>query len=506
MNNPAEIPFVELERRFFQTSYGHYINGNWVEGDSGKTLPVYNPSTGVEIAQIQAGNPRDMDAAVNAAHHAFTTWRRTAAMERQRLLQEMANRLKARTDDFAMMETLDNGKTIVESSQFDIPACIETLEFYAGAPLHHNGETVDHTDAITLIHREPLGVCAAIIPWNIQLYAMILKLAPALATGNTMVLKPAESTCLAVLEFVREMADLLPPGVLNVVTGLGPDVGEALVTHPLVRKVAFTGSRPTAKKIIGYASANIIPQTMELGGKSANIVCEDADVAAAVEAAVISTIFNKGEVCIAGTRTFVHRAIHDEFMEKFSGIVGALQPGDPRNPQTSIGPQASELQLRRICNYLELAPQEGARALVGGGRASVPGLENGYFIEPTILVDVNNDMRVAREEIFGPVTCVIPWESEDEVISMANDSPYGLGGGLWTTDLGRAHRMAREMETGTIWINRYYNFVPGLPLGGYKQSGFGREGSLTTLNHYTQSKAVVINLDEGPLGMFNHPQ
>ena len=506
MKMEANPVFAELERKYFQPEYGHFINGEWVGGDSGKKLPVYNPSTGGLIAQIQAGNGKDAARAVEAAHAAFPKWSRTSAGERQAILMEMARRMKARLNDFAMMETLDNGKTIVESTYFDIPASIGMLEFYAGTPYHINGETVDHPDAITYTHREPLGVIAAITPWNIQLFAMMLKLGPALATGNTLVLKPAESTCLATLEFVKEVSSLLPPGVFNVVTGLGPDVGEALVTHPLVRKVAFTGSRPTARKIMCYASVNIIPQTMELGGKSANIVCEDADLEAAVEGAVLSTIFNKGEVCIAGTRTFVHEKIHDKFLDRFHTVLKGIRQGDPTQPTTQLGPQASQIQLDRVSAYFDVANQEGATTLLGGKRAKIAGFENGFFIEPTIFSKVDNKMRIAQEEIFGPVTCVIPFKTDDEVVAMANDSIYGLGGGLWTSNLGRAHRMAREIKTGTIWVNRYYNFVPGLPLGGYKESGFGREGAFETLNHYTVTKAVVINLNEGPLGVFNTPK
>lgn len=506
MKMEAVPSIAELERKYFQTEYGHFINGEWVGGDSGEKIPVLNPATGKLIAHIQRGNPADAVRAVEAAHAAFPKWSRTSAAERQAILSEMARRMKARLNDFAMMETLDNGKTIVESTYFDIPASIGMLEFYAGTPQHISGEIHDHPDAITYVHREPLGVIAAITPWNIQLFAMMLKLGPALATGNTMVLKPAESTCLATLEFVKEMSSLLPPGVFNVVTGYGPEVGEALVTHPHVRKVAFTGSKPTARKIMGYASVNIIPQTMELGGKSANIVCEDADVEAAAESAVLSTIFNKGEVCIAGTRAFVHEKVYDQFMDRFTTMLKGVRQGDPTQPTTQLGPQASQIQLDRVCAYLDLAPQEGATVLMGGKRALVPGFEGGFFIEPTVFTGVHNQMRIAREEIFGPVTCVIPFKNDDEVIAMANDSPYGLGGGLWTANLGRAHRMSRQLQTGTIWVNRYYNFVPGLPLGGYKESGFGREGALETLQHYTISKAVVINLNEGPMGVFSGQQ
>lgn len=503
MDAKAPSAMAELERRYFQPEYRHYINGEWVTGDSGERIPIHNPSTGLVMSHIQSGNATDAKRAVDAAQAAFAKWSRSAAGERQAALNEMSRRLKARINDFAMMETLDNGKTIFESSNFDIPACAGVLDLYAGTPFQLHGETMDHPDAICFVHREAIGVCVAITPWNIPLFCAMLKLAPALAAGNTVVLKPAESVCLSVLEFAKEIADVLPPGVLNIVTGYGPALGEALVSDPRVRKVSFTGSRPTARKIMGYATAHIIPQTMELGGKSANIVCEDADIEAAAESAVLSTIFNKGEVCIAGTRVLVHEKVHDAFLDRFTAMLKRVQQGDPTQPTTQLGPQASTIQLDKVCSYLELGPQEGAQVLAGGKRASIAGFENGYFVQPTIFSGVRNDMRIAQEEIFGPVTCVLPWKTDEEVVALANDSIYGLGGGLWTRDLGRAHRIARGIQTGTIWVNRYYNFVPGLPLGGYKESGFGREGCLETLKHYTTTKGVVINLAEGPLGLFN---
>jgi acyl-CoA reductase-like NAD-dependent aldehyde dehydrogenase len=316
------------------------------------------------------------------------------------------------------------------------------------------------------------------------------------------VLKPAETVCLSVLEFIKECSDLIPPGVVNILTGYGPDVGEALVTNPKVRKVAFTGSRPTARAIMGYAQKNIIPQTLELGGKSAMIICDDADLDQAVEGAVMSTIFMKGEVCLAGSRCFVHEKIYDEFLARFAGTIQHVQHGDPTQQTTHLGPQASQLQLDRVINYLEIGQEEGATALTGGKRASVPGFDGGYFVEPTIFTDVTNDMTIAQEEIFGPVTCVMPWKDEEQVLDMANNSIYGLGGGIFSKDVGRAHRLARGLETGTIWINRYYNFVQGQAFGGYKESGFGREGSAEAIKHYTLTKGVVITLDDGPIGLF----
>lgn len=493
----------ELAQRYFQPSYGHLINGEWVGGASGKTIAVTNPSNGDVLSHIQAGNPEDAKRAIAAASAAFPAWSATHPLERGRILKEMARRLRARQFDYGMMETLDNGKTITDSSTHDVLGTAGVYENYGGAVLTVAGETRKFPNALSLTMREPLGVCVAIVPWNIPLLATALKVGPALAAGNTVVLKPAESVCLSLLEFFKECQDILPPGVVNIVTGYGPDVGEALVSDPRVRKVAFTGSRPTAKKIMSYATQNIIPSTMELGGKSANIICQDANIDAAVESAVFTTVFLKGEVCIAGTRTFVHASIYDEFLEKFRQGLGKIKQGDPTRPETQIGPQASQIQFDKVCSYLDLGRQEGARLVAGGDVARIDGLEQGLFIQPTIFADVRNDMRIAQEEIFGPVNCVLRWEDDEEVIRMANESSYGLGGGVWTRDINRAHNMAGRMETGTVWINRYFNMMPGQPLGGYKESGFGREGCLETLDHYTQLKAVIMNFDEGTLGLYD---
>lgn len=496
-------PKTSRSADLFRAEYGHFIGGEWVGGDSGEKIALLNPATGEVLAHIASGNAADATRAVDAAHGAFPDWRNRSPSERQAILYEMARRLRARVADYAMLETLNNGKPLMEAMHFDLPMAIEQFEMFAGAPWQVHGESTSRPNAIGIIHREPLGVCAQIIPWNVPLIMMAAKIAPALATGNTVVLKPSEIVCLSVLEFFREMADLIPAGVVNVVTGYGPKVGEALVTHPKVRKVAFTGSRPTAQKLIQYASVNIIPQTMELGGKSANIVCEDADLDAAAEGAAMSVVLNKGEVCLAGSRVFVHEKVRDAFLEKFQGNLRRIRIGDPTDAATQLGAQASKMQLDKILGYLELGPKEGAKVLMGGKQAHVKGLERGYFIEPTIFVDVDNRMRIAQEEIFGPVSTVISWKDEADLVRMANDSQYGLGGGLWTRNLARAHRIARALETGTIWVNRYYNFIGGMPIGGYKQSGFGREFAHEVLNHYTQTKSVIINLDDGVLGVFS---
>ena len=488
--------------RLHQDTYGHFIGGQWVEGASGRLITLLNPATGAELAAIQAGDATDAKRAVDAAYAAFPAWSRTGPGERQAILNEMARRLRARVNDYAMLETVNNGKPISESLHFDMPIAIDQFMLFSGTPWSIEGRTASHPGRIGIVHREPLGVVAQIIPWNVPMVMMAAKLAPALAAGNTVVLKPSEIVCLSVLEFFREMADLLPPGVINLVTGYGQDVGEALVTDSRVRKVAFTGSRETARKLIQYASVNIIPQTMELGGKSAAIICDDADIESAAEGAAMSVVLNKGEVCLSGSRTFVHDRVYDRFLDRFSAILDGIRIGDPTDARTQLGAQASRAQFEKILGYLDLGPQEGARALRGGHRASGEGLDAGFFIQPTIFVDVRDTMRIAREEIFGPVASVMRWSDEEDVIRRANDSDYGLAGGIWTRDLTRAHRMSQAMETGTVWINGYYNVMTGQPFGGYKQSGFGREFAHEVLEHYTHTKSVIINMNEGPLGMF----
>ena len=494
---------TEQPSNMFQDEYGHLINGEWVSSASGEVIDMINPATGEHLSKIQSGNADDVQLAVAAAKAAFPAWSKSSASQRQEILFEIASRLKARINDYAMMETLDNGKPIRESMFFDMPTAIGQFETFAGAAYTLQGETHAYEDALGIVHREPIGVCAQIIPWNVPMIMMACKIAPALAAGCTVVMKPAETVCLSLMEFFKEMNDIIPAGVVNVLTGYGPNVGEALVTHPDVRKVAFTGSRPTAQKIIQYASQNIIPQTMELGGKSANIVCEDADLDAAVEGAAMSTILNKGEVCLAGSRLFLHDKIHDEFLDKLKGVLSGLRQGDPTDMATHIGPQASSAQYEKVQKYLDIGKNEGASVVVGGSKATGGILDNGYFIQPTIFADVANDMTIARDEIFGPVTSAIRWKDEGDMLEQANNTVYGLAGGVWTRDISRAHRIAQSLETGTVWINRYYNLKPGMPLGGYKQSGFGREFGHEVLNHYTLTKSVVVNLQEGKIGAFD---
>ncbi|MDD3798607.1 MAG: aldehyde dehydrogenase family protein [Novosphingobium sp.] len=487
----------------FKAEYGHLIGGEWVGGSSGKLIDQLNPATGQVLGRIQAGSAEDAARAVKAAADAFPAWSCTSHSERQAILFEMGRRLKENAGHFARLETMGNGKHIVESTHFDLPMTIDTFEYFAGtAYIALTGELEADEEFTAMIYRQPIGVCAQIIPWNVPLLMMAMKIAPALACGNTLVLKPAETTSLSVLEFFKMVEDLLPPGVVNVLTGYGADVGEALVTNNAVRKVAFTGSTLTGRKIIEYAAKNIIPQTLELGGKSAQIVCKSADIDAAVEGVTASTVFNKGEVCLAGSRVFVHEDVRDEFVSKLVDQIRNVRIGDPMDWGTQLGAMASRAQFDKVSSYLDVAQEEGAVALTGGKAAQVEG-QAGYYIEPTILDNVNNDMRVAREEIFGPVTTLLTWKNEEDVIRQANDSPFGLGGGVWSKDITEANRLARGLDTGCVWVNSYYNMKSGVPIGGFKMSGFGREGSREVLHHYTICKSVVVSTDDKPQGIFS---
>ena len=477
-------------------TFGQLAGGEWFTSDSGKTIALENPATRAVLGHVQQGTAEDVNRAVEAAATAFPSWSMTHPMQRQNILRALAQRIRDRHYDYAMMESLNNGKPITDAVTHDMVGAAGHYDFFSGAAFYPHGQTADFADGTMFVHREPLGVVAQIIPWNVPLLMTAFKLAPALVAGCTVVLKPSEIACLSVMQFIEDIADIVPPGVINVVTGYGQDIGPALVGHPKVRKVTFTGSRPTAQKIISYAAENVIPQTMELGGKNASIICEDADIDAAAQGAVITAIFNKGEVCTAATRVMVHEAVHDQFVESFKRQLAEVIQGDPLDPETQLGAMASQMQFDKVKGFLDLAVEEGATVVLGGGAKQVEGLNKGLFIEPTILTGVTADMRISKEEIFGPVATVTTWSDEEDMLRQANNTVYGLACGIWTRDLNRAHRLARSMDVGMIWINRYYNFKPGMPLGGFKQSGFGREGCLETLQHYTQAKAVIINLEE----------
>ncbi|MGK2911797.1 MAG: aldehyde dehydrogenase family protein [Sphingobium sp.] len=503
MNNMTSIPtFV---RPSFETEHGHLIGGEWVGGATGQTIELKNPATGEFLAHIPRGDPRDAARAVDAAYQAYGSWRYSHPQQRQEMLLEIARRLEVRRHDYAMLESLNNGKPVMEAFLHDIPGAIELFKVHAGIAWDISGTTVDRIDSVSVIHRQPLGVCAQIIPWNVPMLMMALKIAPALATGNTIVLKPSEIVSLSVMEFFREMADIIPPGVINVLSGHGPEVGEALVTDQRVRKISFTGSKRTARELMKYASVNIIPQSLELGGKSAVVICQDADLESAAESCAASTVFNKGEVCVAGSRIFVHEKVRDEFLAIYRDMLESVRIGDPLDPRTQLGASASQAQMDKVLHYLDLGPREGATAHLGGGRATGGVLDRGMYLKPTIFTDVHNNMTIAREEIFGPVSLVFGWTDEADVLAQANDTEFGLAAGIWTRDLARAHRLSRGLEAGMVWVNRYFNFVGGVSSGPLHGSGFGREfGREAALECYTHAKLVTINLDERPLGLFRH--
>jgi len=471
------------------------IDGKWVEAASGKTFETLNPATGQVLARVAEGDKEDIDRAVRAARRTFDDgrWARMNPGERQRLLLRIADLIEQHGDELAQLETLDNGKPFAESRNVDIPSTAETFRYYAGWVTKLYGET-NPSDAafFNFTLREPVGVCGQIIPWNFPLLMCAWKLAPALACGNTSVLKPAEQTPLTALRLGELLLEAgVPPGVVNIVPGFGPTAGGALVHHPLVDKIAFTGSTEVGKEIHRETSSTLKRVSLELGGKSPNIVFPDADMAKAVPQSAFAIYMNAGQVCTAGSRLLVEKDVHDEVVDGLVGAAGAWKVGDGLDPTTMVGPLVSTTQLERVTKYLEIGPSEGAELRLGGHRVAG---EKGYFVEPTIFTGVKPDMRIAQEEIFGPVLSVIPFTDIDDAIRIANDTMYGLAAAIWTRDLSTAHRMARGIRAGTIWVNGYGGSDPGVSFGGYKQSGFGRELGVHSIELYTNTKSVWVNL------------
>jgi acyl-CoA reductase-like NAD-dependent aldehyde dehydrogenase len=474
-----------------------FIGGKWVDASSGKTFPTVNPATGETLAAIAEANEQDVAAAVDAAYAAFYSgpWPGMSASERGRLLWKIGDLIDKYNEELGTLETLDNGKPIFESRQVDMPMVAEVFRYYAGWATKIHGETVPVKGPfLNYTLREPLGVVAAIVPWNFPLLLASWKIAPALAAGNTVVLKPASWTPLTALRFAEICQEAgVPDGVVNVITGPGGTIGKALVRHPKVAKIAITGETRTGQEILRDSADTLKRVTLELGGKSPNIVFADADLDAAVRGATIGIFYGKGEVCAAGSRLFVDKTIHDDFMQKLVDRAKKLQPADPMDPKTRFGALVSERQMQTVLNYIEKGKAEGAKLVAGGERASL-GNGRGCFVQPTIFDGVRNDMTIAREEIFGPVLAGIEFGDVDDAIRMANETPYGLAAAVWTRDIGKAHRVARKLQAGTVWINTYNNYDPAAAFGGYKMSGYGRELSMHALEHYTQVKSVWVNL------------
>jgi len=486
-----------------QDSYKLFIGGEWVESNTGRTMDSLNPATGEVLTRVPLADASDIDAAVNAAEKAFPIWKRTSAVERQDALLKIADLLEAKKDFFAHLEALETGKPIRETTNIDVPLAIDHFRYFAGVIRSHSDEAVMIDEqTMSLVFSEPMGVIGQVIPWNYPLLMAAWKIAPAIATGNTVVIKPSEMTSTTLLELTKIFKEVLPDGVVNVVTGVGPEAGQSLLDHPKISKLAFTGSTGIGYNVAKAAAEKLIPATLELGGKSANIVFPDANWEKALEGGALSILLNQGQVCESGARLFVHEEIFDRFIGELKAKFESVNVGDPMDPNTQMGSQVSEMQMNRILGYIDIAKDEGATILTGGKRLLKPGLENGFYIEPTIITHADNAMKVAQEEIFGPVVVVIPFSTEEEVIAMANQSDYGLAGGVWTQDINRALRVAKAVETGRMWVNTYHELPAHAPFGGYKKSGIGRETHKSMIDAYTEKKNIFISLNEKPLGFY----
>lgn len=484
--------------------YQLFINGEWRDAEGGKTIPTTNPANGDHLAEIAEGSEKDVDDAVKAAREAFKTWRHSQPTERAAILNKIADIIEENSELLATVETMDNGKPIRETSTIDIPFAVEHFRYFAGAIIADEGKAnILQGRYLSLIMREPIGVVGQIVPWNFPFLMAAWKLAPAIAAGDTVVFKPSSTTSLSMLVFTELIQDLLPAGVLNVVTGKGSTAGEYVKNHPGLDKLAFTGSTAVGRGIAEAAAKRLIPATLELGGKSANIIFDDADMDKAFDGIQLGILFNQGQVCCAGSRIFVQETIYDQFVAKAVEKFKDLKVGDPLDPETAMGSQINDGQMDKILKYIEIGKEEGARVACGGERLTGGEYDKGAFMAPTLLVDVTNDMRVAQEEIFGPVGVVIPFKDADDVIRMANESAYGLGGGVFTKDITKALKVAQEVETGRIWVNTYNQIPAGAPFGGYKESGIGRETHKIILDHYSQVKNIMIDLSDAPSGFYD---
>ncbi|MCU0438275.1 MAG: aldehyde dehydrogenase [Raineya sp.] len=496
-----------VARPKFKEHYDNFINNQWVAPTKGEYFESISPVDGNTFTKVARSTKEDIDLALDAAHEAFKTWSKASATEKSNLLLKIADIMEKNLDYLAAIETIDNGKPIRETKAADLPLAIDHFRYFAGVIRAEEGSAseLDATTVSINIH-EPIGVVGQIIPWNFPLLMAAWKLAPAIAAGCTVVLKPAEQTPVGILALMELIQDVLPKGVINVVTGFGPEAGKPLATSPRISKVAFTGETTTGRLIMQYASENLIPVTMELGGKSPNIFfpsvmdADDEFFDKCLEGAAMFAL-NQGEVCTCPSRILVHESIYERFIQRLVQRVEAIKMGHPLDSETMMGAQASKDQYEKILSYINIGIEEGAEVLTGGKAKYIDGLKDGYYIEPTLLKG-NNKMRVFQEEIFGPVTCVTTFKTTEEAIAIANDTLYGLGAGVWTRDAHELYQVPRAIQAGRVWVNCYHAYPAHAPFGGYKKSGFGRETHKMMLNHYRQNKNMLISYSKNKLGFF----
>ncbi|RKP56020.1 aldehyde dehydrogenase [Pararobbsia silviterrae] len=505
--NHAEMQFLTTEFPF-KKQYGNFIGGKWVQPVGNEYFDNVSPITGEPFTSIPRSREADIELALDAAHKAKAAWGRTSVADRANLLYKIADRMEANLQRLAVAESIDNGKPLRETMAADIPLAIDHFRYFASAARAQEGgiSEIDH-DTVAYHFHEPLGVVGQIIPWNFPILMATWKLAPALAAGNCVVLKPAEQTPASILVLLELVEDLIPAGVVNVVNGFGLEAGKPLASNKRIAKIAFTGETTTGRLIMQYASQNIIPVTLELGGKSPNIFFADVmdrDDSFFDKALEGFTMFalNQGEVCTCPSRALIEEKIYDRFMERALKRVAAIRQGHPLDQQTMIGAQASQEQLEKIVSYLDLGKKEGAQCLIGGERNALDGeLSKGYYVKPTVFRG-NNKMRIFQEEIFGPVVSVTTFKTEEEALEIANDTLYGLGAGVWTRDGTRAYRFGREIQAGRVWTNCYHAYPAHAAFGGYKQSGIGRENHKMMLDHYQQTKNLLVSYSDKALGFF----
>ncbi|BEP14723.1 aldehyde dehydrogenase family protein [Acidothermaceae bacterium B102] len=491
----------------YDARYDNFINGDWVAPEAGEYFENPSPVNGKVFTEVARSRAVDIDKALDAAHAAAPAWGRTSTTERARILEKIADRMEANLEKLAVLEAWENGKAVRETLAADLPLAIDHFRYFAAAIRTQEGTSSQIDNQTVAYHfHEPLGVVGQIIPWNFPILMAVWKLAPGLAAGNCIVLKPAEQTPASILEVMKLIADLLPPGVLNIVNGFGVEAGKPLASSSKISKIAFTGETTTGRLIMQYASGNIIPVTLELGGKSPNVFFadvmeqEDDFLDKALEGFTMFAL-NQGEVCTCPSRALIAESIYDEFIEKAIDRVRKIKTGNPLDPTVMMGAQASNDQLEKILSYLEIGKAEGADLLIGGSRRIEPGLEEGYYVQPTVFRG-KNDMRIFQEEIFGPVLAVTTFSDEQDALNIANQTLYGLGAGVWTRDQGTAYRMGRGIQAGRVWTNCYHLYPAHAAFGGYKQSGIGRENHKMMLDHYQQTKNMLVSYDPKPMGFF----